>query len=937
MQSSDGATATPSTSQQSLVTFVCSKCGKEFSRKYNRNRHEKTHDKDDLHCGQCKYIAKSSQDLNTHKSLKHVKKKNFKCGYCDSTFATMLKLQQHTHTEDEMLKSPNSQLNDAQFGDDESLKELVRRKRHIMGDQIVLLPHQTTVNFLLKDEGIDNICNVLDEAFAKITRVSKMNVSFGYILSNNETGEYRYYYSSDNTTVLPKPKLVENFEHFKLLKQDIFSTDFIENFTNFRDSTKWTFFCLTNVSLHATHLSRLPMGSTDQDVIDIPDFIKSARSVWTLTQSRSTKRKFNDNLCVFRALAAFQQNSMHGLESKTMELFQKYIRGVQKNVQDFAGIELTDLPDVEKFCSCAIRVFSAELDVNKVIQSELLYRSKTLEMNMQSNFVDLLLVDNHTCLIRNLNVFFRRFKCIKCEQYFSRLFELNRHLKSCSEKSDHFYPGGKYTPTDTFFTTLETVFDVCVPHEHRFYKFFVTFDFESILRQKSSSQQQTNGFDINQDDCFIKTKKLEFTHQHIPVSVAIYQNITTEESAAKWLVEKDPNVLVEEFVDYLMDLSLKNISHQRQKFLPYLEQIDEMLLEFEPDDTTMGENIHSDDEEAALNETTTATTTVSSTQQRLHRFLKRTRTQFLQNIDQLPIVGFNSGFYGLNLIKSYLLKSLQRFVSFSSIKCIKRNTRFLLLSTPNLRFMDCSHFVAAGTSLDKFLKAYGSEVSKFFFPYEHLTSFEILQETSLPPYEAFVSSLKNENVLENEINSFVRNGGSLTDPSRPKTGLEVYADIKQTWDHEGFQTMMDYLQYYNNLDVYPLHKAVTKMARFYEQHSIDLLKETLTLSGAANKILHRSNKGEGLFLFNYKHKDLYQSVRNNIVGGSSIVFSCYEKIIETAINDEIVKSIVGYDANALYLSAIGGNMPTGPLTHYVCNSDNALVSEKSKFLQTERQ
>ena len=121
------------------------------------------------------------------------------------------------------------------------------------------------------------------------------------------------------------------------------------------------------------------------------------------------------------------------------------------------------------------------------------------------------------------------------------------------------------------------MFDVCVPHEHRFYKSFVTFDFESILRQKSSSKRQTNEFDTNQDDCFIKTKKLEFTHQHIPVSAAVYQNITTDDSAAKWLVEKDPNVLVDKFVDYLMDLSLKNISHQRQKFLPYLEQIDEII------------------------------------------------------------------------------------------------------------------------------------------------------------------------------------------------------------------------------------------------------------------------------------------------------------------------------------------------------------------------
>ena len=301
-----------------------------------------------------------------------------------------------------------------------------------------------------------------------------------------------------------------------------------------------------------------------------------------------------------------------------------YIRGVQKNVHDFTGIELTDLPDAEKFCSCAIRKFSTELDVNKVVQGELLYRSKTLEMDMQSNFVDLLLVDNHTCLIRNLNVFFRQFKYINCEQYFSRLFDLNRHLKSCSEKSDHSYPSGKYTPTDTYFTTLETVFDVCVSHEHRFYKSFVTFDFESILRQKSSSQQ-TNGFDTNQDDCFIKTKKLEFTHQNIPVSVAVYLNITTDESAAKWLVEKDPNVLADIFVDSLLDLSLKNISHQRQKFLPYLEQIDEMLLDFKPDDT-MGENTLSDDEGAALNETTTLTTTVSSTQQRLQIPEKNTKT-----------------------------------------------------------------------------------------------------------------------------------------------------------------------------------------------------------------------------------------------------------------------------------------------------------------------
>ena len=59
------------------------------------------------------------------------------------------------------------------------------------------------------------------------------------------------------------------------------------------------------------------------------------------------------------------------------------------------------------------------------------------------------------------------------------------------------------------------------------------------------------------------------------------------------------------------------------------------------------------------------------------------------------------------------------------------------------------------------------------------------------------------------------------------------------------------------------------------------------------------------------------------------MFSRYEKINETTIDDEKVKSIVGYDANALYLSAIGGNMPTGPLTHFEWDhQNNSLVAEK---------
>ena len=54
-----------------------------------------------------------------------------------------------------------------------------------------------------------------------------------------------------------------------------------------------------------------------------------------------------------------------------------------------------------------------------------------------------------------------------------------------------------------------------------------------------------------------RQKKLEFTYQPIPVSVAVYQSITTDEYAAKWLVEKDTKGLLDKFVDCLMNLSSK--------------------------------------------------------------------------------------------------------------------------------------------------------------------------------------------------------------------------------------------------------------------------------------------------------------------------------------------------------------------------------------------
>ena len=143
---SDGA---PTSQLSPAKDFTCSKT---FSRNNNRIRHENTHDKDDVLCGQCKYKAKKTTDLEANQSVEHVKRiSNL---IYDTFFPSMLKLQQHTHNRHELTKSPNSQITHSRFGEDGSLRELVRRKTQFMVIRIVLLPHQTTVN-LLREERID--------------------------------------------------------------------------------------------------------------------------------------------------------------------------------------------------------------------------------------------------------------------------------------------------------------------------------------------------------------------------------------------------------------------------------------------------------------------------------------------------------------------------------------------------------------------------------------------------------------------------------------------------------------------------------------------------------------------------------------------------------------------------------------------------------------
>ena len=141
-----------------------------------------------------------------------------------------------------------------------------------------------------------------------------------------------------------------------------------------------------------------------------------------------------------------------------------------------------------------------------------------------------------------------------------------------------------------------------------------------------------------------------------------------------------------------------------------------------------------------------------------YRYKKNQLIDFQEALDRycnvLPVFGFNSAKYDLKLIKSYLLPIL---VNERDIEptVIKKENHFISFKFGDIRLLDIINFLCGATSLDSFLKAYKTSETKGFFPHEMFDQPDKIQNTELPPYDAFYSKLRNCNPLEAEYTDYV--------------------------------------------------------------------------------------------------------------------------------------------------------------------------------------
>ena len=251
---------------------------------------------------------------------------------------------------------------------------------------------------------------------------------------------------------------------------------------------------------------------------------------------------------------------------------------------------------------------------------------------------------------------------------------------------------------------------------------------------------------------------LTIENTHVLISVSIGDTLEREPTH---ICEKDPANLVHKFMEEL---------ERREKNIR-----DQVRAAFIPDDINM--------------------------------LTKAQRLKIEEWCNQVPVLGFNSGRYDLNLIREHFVGRLSDTTG--KVRVAKNGNKIMFILSKNFRFLDIINYLGPGTSYEKWVKAYECETVKLWFPYEWFDTPEKLDFCGLPKYEDWYSKLKGGYVLTRD----------------------EWEGCQRLFKEKGMCTFADWLRYYNNLDVAPGLEALEKMRAFYSDKGIDILKDAVSIPG----------------------------------------------------------------------------------------------------------
>ena len=710
-----------------------------------------------------------------------------------------------------------------------AIRDFVHENWGSVRTHVVHGPIQTRYNRRLTSLDMRDLHDQLFLLFDQQTTAAfKVNVSFGFVLRDKENNRLRYYHSSNNCCgrYLEEPSLITNRDDFESFLERIREPDILQWAVAQRQNSDWVCEHVTNATFFLNRIEDYPIGCVG---VILPDYVKTNKAIVGLAKDEHGAI-YNDNLCLFRCLG------LH-LGRDVTTLYEEY---TDQPVWKFEGVVIDELIKVESVFEVNIVVYNLREESAQLVRRSLGKHDNTMYLN---------LYETHFSYIKDIRMYSHSYKCSKCENSLWKYPSLlKRHELTCEAGVRHVYNGGVYHPPPSVFERLDDE-GIVVDEGLRFYPYRATFDFECFFTG---------------DNLPANSDKLQWSARHVPLSVSVASNVPGYEPALCFVTDGDADKLVGCMMTRLNTISDAAFASLLPLYADVLADLDARKYAWEEE--------AEEEEEAEGGGNNPYKTLIG---------------QLLGWLRQLPVIGFNSGKYDLNMIK----RSFVPLLISNNAAVIKRQNTYMCLYTDKLKFLDMVNFLAPGVSYAKYLTAYGCELEKGHFPYEYMDGIGKLEDRALPPQAAFFSQLKNEGISDTD-----------------------YAACQAVWRDNGMETLREYLIWYNNRDVTPFLDAISKQFAFYRDRDIDMFKDGISVPGLS--LLHLFNdlpNDTNFVTFNRTNSDLHKLVKDNIVGGPAIIFHRYHEKNVTRIRGggETCRSIVGYDANALYLWAIMQDMPTG--------------------------
>ena len=821
----------------------------------------------------------------------------------------------------------------------------------------------------------EEIVSLVEEIYHNQNNAFRLQFSFGFIMYNAIQNRYRYFIPEDNSGFFQSPFRFSVANDIMRFYNEISSIDVFESLCKQKPSSAWKPILLTNIRF-SVFKTNFPLGAQ----VQIPDFLKSKKCI--VTQHLSKYCSSSLNLCLFMALAYTREKTLR-LMSNALELFNKWIEFAVSNkimkesvtADSYPGFDIKQIPYFEECFKVNVHIYEIdEHDAIHTIFKSISTHDETLYLNYYNG---------HLFPITNIQTYFSssKFECRNCHKLFNRLFSMGRHERNCSLQTKYTLPGGYVSQPSTVFSSLEE-YGIYVEEKDRFGEYIAVYDIECALERIDESGgnnikfyqrhnpisvaicSNVDGYEepeviidadpdqlvnklvsklnaISKKASQLSLQKLSWVKEKLEYLLETYKpkermkrklthttsestsydddnsfvsNVPAEPPSKRFRLHLQKENVFQSFIENLTINNEFNVQYNNWN------EVDMELSEGEEEEEEGGEEEEEEEEELEKKDEKMSYDEFATNL--MHSNLKVIYGNFMKFVTQLPVLNFNGSGYDNKVIRSKLIKEMNLHDPKSGGFVIKQANKYTCLNNHDLKLIDISRYLAAGTSYSNFLKSYQIDESKSFLPYSHITSIDVLEETELPSLEsgAWYSEIKGKNVLEEDGVSAEEN----------------FENLKQIWKDNNMTCLRDLLIHYSKLDVRPLVKACIKLRDFYRQYNICAFTSSISLPGLAQQMLYKDafESGASFPLPGKYDGEFFNKIKRSLSGGPSIIFNRSVKINETKIGNDYVKQILGWDANSLYLSEIWKQQPQGMFIKYqkLDDQDKFIPQKRDKFL-----